>query len=654
MRRQTRSRRTFRQNHCFSPQPHSPADSGYDSFENSPKTPPPRRFIRIPVFDGSGSLDSAEISIKEAELDKPCPKTPKATRFTPIPSLVPALTPLSQNHGAPVEDEQGRPVRRSVNARVFSTAFHNSKPSTQDDLEKHEGRIATALDINRFGMDIGGSAKKSLPVRREGHSVNLEQKLTRRTEIPMPVRSRIIPTAPFRVLDAPNLRDDFYCSPLAYSVTSNTLVVCLGNLLYAWSEDRGVSMIHGAHSEAWLTSIAFSSTQGAKAILGIGQSDGSLILRSVYDALPRFEVQQPFPVACVSWRPVCTLRPSKNPFNPGVLVQTEDLVVGDEMGNMYYYVIEWPMAWEVSRDTWPGAVSLVAKITIHSQQICGLAWAPDGKLFASGGNDNLCCLFEVDRILEQSLIYPARDENAHLLRLEPFSFDVGVSMRGGTGLSRHSTMAPYLNPRANENSAEVETFRTSLDSLRHLGSGLERHRWVHGAAVKAIAFCPWRRGLVATGGGSNDKCIHFFHTASGTTLATISVSAQVTSLIWSTTRREIAATFGYAQPEHPYRIAIFSWPECKQVAAIPWEGELRALYAIPYPRGPVYSKNHKGGAAAQEGCIVVASSDKSIKFHEVWSRERGAKIDGTGMGMLGGSDILEGLEGIDKQGGVIR
>ncbi|KAF7549964.1 hypothetical protein G7Z17_g6026 [Cylindrodendrum hubeiense] len=213
-------------------------------------------------------------------------------------------------------------------------------------------------------------------------------------------------------------------------------------------------------------------------------------------------------------------------------------------------------------------------------------------------------------------------------------------------------MTPGPNTRADENITEVETFRSSLDSLRHLGSGLERHRWVHGAAVKAIAFCPWRRGLIATGGGSNDKCIHFFHTTSGTALATISVSAQVTSLIWSTTRREIAATFGYAQPEHPYRIAIFSWPECKQVAAIPWEGELRALYAIPYPRGPGYRMNQKSGSAGQEGCIVVASSDKSVKFHEVWSRERGATVGGRGM--LGGSDILEGLEGIDKEGDVIR
>ncbi|KAH6971867.1 WD40-repeat-containing domain protein [Ilyonectria sp. MPI-CAGE-AT-0026] len=468
----------------------------------------------------------------------------------------------------------------------------------------------------------------------------------------MPTKNRIIPAAPFRILDAPNLKDDFYCSPLAYSFVSQTLAICLGNILYAWTEEGGVNMIHGAHSQTWLTSISFSSEQGARAILGIGQSDGSLVLRSIYDGLPRFEVQQPFPIACVGWRPTCTLRQSKNPFNPGVLVQTEDLVVGDEMGTLYYYVVEWPMGWEVSANAWPGAVSLVAKITIHSQQICGLAWAPDGKLFTSGGNDNLCCLFEVDRILEQSLIYPAQNENDNPPRPEPFSIGVGSDAGEEASLYSYNTAAPNPNIRADENISEVETFRTSLDSLRHLGSGLERHRWVHGAAVKAMAFCPWRRGLLATGGGSNDKCIHFFHTTSGTALATISVSAQVTSLIWSTTRREIAATFGYAQPEHPYRIAIFSWPDCKQVAAIPWEGELRALYAIPYPHGPAYKKNQKSGSVGQEGCIVVASSDKSIKFHEVWSRERGATVGGRGM--LGGSDILEGLEGIDKEGDVIR
>ena len=321
----------------------------------------------------------------------------------------------------------------------------------------------------------------------------------------------------------------------------------------------------------WLTSISFSSPAGGKSILAAGRSDGSLVIKSTWDGLPRFEVRQPYPIACLVWRPTCTLRPSKNPMNPGVPVQTEELLVGDERGVLYYYAVEWPMGWEVSRDTWPGSLTLMAKISVHSQQICGLAWSPDGKLLASGGNDNLCCLFDASKILD------TRHNVARETIREQHPSPQGLSAHEDGGETAGS-QSIFDVPRADldhilESAAvpgmENRSSRASIGEIRTLDAGCERHRWVHNAAVKAIAFCPWRDGLVATGGGSNDKCIHFFHTSSGSALATISVAAQVTSLIWSRTRRELAATFGYAQPEHPYRIAIFSWPECSQVAAIP-------------------------------------------------------------------------------------
>lgn len=318
-----------------------------------------------------------------------------------------------------------------------------------------------------------------------------------------------------------------------------------------------------------------------------------------------------------------TIRPSRCPTHPGIQVNTEDLLVGDEIGNIYYYSVEWPDSWEISRSSWSGAMTLLARITIHTQQICGLSYSCDGVMFASGGNDNLCCLFKTSSVL--------RGPNEKAEEVEEVFF-------GADGTRRVHSLS-------------------GRPGIKQLTTGSEKHRWVHGAAVKAIAFCPWRDGLVATGGGSNDKCIHFYHTTSGTCLATISVQAQVTSLIWSTTRREIAATFGYAQPEHPYRIAVFSWPGCKQVAAIPWEGEHRALFAISYPGGPNESHTSREGGrgltrTAREGCIVVASSDESVKFHEVWTASPKATVGGEGL--LGGSDILEALEGIDKEGEVIR
>lgn len=117
---------------------------------------------------------------------------------------------------------------------------------------------------------------------------------------------------------------------------------------------------------------------------------------SLVESSPRFEIQQPRAVACLSWRPRAVLRFSSKPCSSNVLVPTEDLIVGDECGELYYYLVEWP---ENGSHRWPGSVTLIVRIGLHNQQICGLAWSSNGDMFASGANDNLCVLFEVNKIL---------------------------------------------------------------------------------------------------------------------------------------------------------------------------------------------------------------------------------------------------------------
>ncbi|KAG0646287.1 putative WD repeat-containing [Hyphodiscus hymeniophilus] len=542
------------------------------------------------------------------------------------------LAPM--NVGVP--DGRGRLLGTGTNAPLYTTSFSAARPKAEKEMEKHEGRLAEALQLDRVTRVLE-FRDHSISLQQANKAVNetdVEEKKTfwKGTEWIMGGRDpktlpaqeiRTLPIAPFKVLDAPNLRDDFYCSVLAYSAPCHTLAVGLGSLLYAWSEVAGVHVLNDRSTNgAWLTSLAFSSNQGKKCILALGRSDGSLNLMSIYDGtIPRFELQQPAPIACITWRPVITMRPSRNPTAPGIITRTEDLLVGDELGNVYYYAVEWPDTWETAQTGWYGAMTLLTRISIHVQQICGLSFSYDGMMFATGGNDNLCCLFRTNDVFQEA---------GH-------GWEEAVFIADGT--------------------RQMHNVGIVSGRTQQLKTGTEKHRWIHGAAVKAIAFCPWRDGLVATGGGSNDKCIHFFHTTSGASLATISVAAQVTSLIWSRTRREICATFGYASPDHPYRIAVFSWPECKQVAAIPWDGEHRALYAISYPGGPNESHTSREGGrglsrTAQEGCIVVASSDESVKFHEVWTANQ--KATSGGEGLLGGSDILEGLEGIDKEGEIIR
>ena len=319
-------------------------------------------------------------------------------------------------------------------------------------------------------------------------------------------------------------------------------------------------------------------------------------------------------------------------------VATEELLIGDEVGHIYFYSIEWPSETQSALFGWHGAMTLLARMTIHTQQICGLAWAPDGELFASGGNDNNCFLFETKKMLRQN--------------------------------NSSGNAAATLDMREGPGGESIYTVSNRASPVLQLPHTASRHKWTLNAAVKAMAFCPWQTGLIAIGGGSNDRCIHFYHTRSGTCLATIDCAAQVTSLVWSQTRREIAATFGFTQPEHPYRVAVFAWPSCEQVVAVPWWDENRALCAVAYPGSPSSGAPADEGPGSRslsgaddiwprrgvrDGCIVVAASDMAIRFHEIWSDKGGSSGVGRGtVGLLGGSDILEGLHGIAREGAVIR
>lgn len=49
----------------------------------------------------------------------------------------------------------------------------------------------------------------------------------------------------------------------------------------------------------------------------------------------------------------------------------------------------------------------------------------------------------------------------------------------------------------------------------------------HTAAVKALAWSPHNLGVLASGGGSEDKCIRFWNTISGTSLNCIDTGSQV-------------------------------------------------------------------------------------------------------------------------------
>jgi len=66
----------------------------------------------------------------------------------------------------------------------------------------------------------------------------------------------------------------------------------------------------------------------------------------------------------------------------------------------------------------------------------------------------------------------------------------------------------------------------------------------HCAAVKALAWCPFQNNLLASGGGSLDRSIKFWHTQTGACLNTIDTHSQVCSLLWNRHERELLSSHG--------------------------------------------------------------------------------------------------------------
>jgi cell division cycle protein 20 (cofactor of APC complex) len=114
----------------------------------------------------------------------------------------------------------------------------------------------------------------------------------------------------------------------------------------------------------------------------------------------------------------------------------------------------------------------------------------------------------------------------------------------------------------------------------------------HKAAVKALSWCPWQPNVLATGGGSYDRHIHFWNTTTGARVNSIDTGSQVTSLRWSPHYREIVSTSGF--PDNS--ISIWSYPTLVRNVEIPAH-ETRVLHSCLSPDGQMLATAGKSLSA---------------------------------------------------------
>jgi cell division cycle 20-like protein 1 (cofactor of APC complex) len=177
-----------------------------------------------------------------------------------------------------------------------------------------------------------------------------------------PLKSqRKIPKAPFKVLDAPSLQDDFYLNLLDWS-SQNVLAVGLGSCVYLWSATTSkVTKLCdlGLHDSVTSVSWAQNGSQ-----LSVGTNTGPVML---WDA-SKCEMVRNFGghggrVGTLAWN--------------GRLLSS-----GSRDRQILHRDIRSPD-------------DFVARLIGHKQEVCGLKWSFDEQQLSSGGNDNKLVLWNL-------------------------------------------------------------------------------------------------------------------------------------------------------------------------------------------------------------------------------------------------------------------
>ncbi|WFC95424.1 WD repeat-containing protein slp1 [Malassezia brasiliensis] len=226
--------------------------------------------------------------------------------------------------------------------------------------------------------------------------------------------------------------------------------------------------------------------------------------------------------------------------------------------------------------------------------INALAWAPDGTLnvgYASG-------LIREHDVRQRDSITRSL-ERAHAAQV------CGLAWRADSAL---------LASGGNDNVVKVWDRRTSVAKMRKEN---------HNAAVKALAWSPHNSSLLATGGGSADRCIHFWNTTQNTRVQTIQTNAQITSLQWAPHYREIVSSHGVSNAEsNEGALCVWAHPSGQKVAEVPAAHDGRILHTSLSPDGQ---------------CLATVGSDESLKFWRVFEQPTELSKGTTQRGILGSS-----------------
>lgn len=265
---------------------------------------------------------------------------------------------LSKGAKTPSGGDRFIPARSACNFELGH--FKVNQQPVEEPTSPSQQEMQRAMAENLHGRDISNTRilafQNKAPAPPEGFTNPLKV-IYSQSKTPMSAKSstRYIPQAPDRILDAPEIIDDYYLNLIDWS-PNNILAVALGSSVYLWNASTGnIEQLLELEGSDYICSLNWVQ-EGY--LLAVGTSLGPVQLWDTSQT-KRLRVMEGHStrVGSLSW-------------NQYILSS------GSRSGQIIHHDVR-------QRD------HIVATLAGHSQEVCGLKWSTDGRYLASGGNDNM-------------------------------------------------------------------------------------------------------------------------------------------------------------------------------------------------------------------------------------------------------------------------
>ena len=369
---------------------------------------------------------------------------------------------------------------------------------------------------------------------------------------------RKIPQEPERILDAPNLNDNFYYNPLDWG-SKNILSVSLGSYNYLWNYNNlETYLLTKNENEIEYCSSSFMDNG---VCLALGLNNGNIELWDIEKQIKiRTLIGHSDRVGTLTW----------NGYN---------LYSGSKDTNILSHDVRIKN-------------HLIMKLSGgHNKEVCTIKWNSDFKYLASGGNDNLVCLWDVRGKNEKNkssfwdiLNSQSDDENENDDNIEEDDYEYNLGSNGTNNIDDNN--------------------KYKLNSINKKNNIIEPLTIInkHKGPVKALAWSPWQRNVLATGGGKKDNVIRFYNADTKSVIGEYNTGSQVCQILWNKYEKEIISSHGNSKNS----ICVWTYPKMNKIAEL--NGHLsRALYMAMSP----------------DGCTLVSgSSDETLRFWNINERDK--------------------------------